>query len=87
MRLWKGMGTGLRFGFLYLLALLLLSMVGHTNQVEKARLAETKAKLAQLKAREEALLKEGWETLKPHRVLTWAEGKGFVPMSQGRWGR
>ena len=34
------LGTTLRFGLLYLLALLLVFAVGHRNQVEKAHLAK-----------------------------------------------
>jgi cell division protein FtsL len=72
-------------GFLYLLALLLLSALGHRNQMEKARLARLEAQLEALSQREEALLKEAWAAAKPHRVLDWAKEQGFVPMSQGRW--
>jgi hypothetical protein len=79
------MRTALRMGFLYLLALLLLFALGHRNQMEKARLARLEAQLEALSQREEALLKEGWEAAKPHRVLGWAKERGFVPMSQGRW--
>ena len=80
------LGTTLRFGLLYLLALLLVFAVGHRNQMEKAHLAKMAEELARLKAREEALLKERWQANEPHRVLSWAKEKGFVPMSQGRWG-
>ncbi len=79
------LGTTLRFGLLYLLALLFVFAVGHRNQMEKAHLAEIKAELARLKAREETLLKERWQATEPHRVLSWAKEKGFVPMSRGRW--
>jgi len=79
------MRTALRMGFLYLLALLLLFALGHRNQMEKARLARLEAQLEALSQREEALLKEGREAAKPHRVLDWAKEQGFVPMSQGRW--
>ncbi|ALJ91066.1 hypothetical protein [Thermus aquaticus] len=79
------MRTALRMGFLYLLALLLLFALGHRNQMEKARMARLEVQLEALSQREEALLKEGWEAAKPHRVLDWAKERGFVPMSQGRW--
>ena len=79
------MRTALRMGLLYLLALLLLFALGHRNQMEKARLARLEAQLEALSQREEALLKEGREAAKPHRVLDWAKEQGFVPMSQGRW--
>lgn len=81
------LGTTLRFGLLYLLALLLVLGLGHRNQMEKAHLAQMKEELARLKAREETLLKERWQATEPHRVLSWAREKGFVPMSQGRWAR
>uniref|UniRef100_A0A831U454 Uncharacterized protein n=1 Tax=Thermus islandicus TaxID=540988 RepID=A0A831U454_9DEIN len=81
------MRTALRFGALYLLALLLLLGLGHRNQVEKAHLARMKARLEALGLREEALLKEGWRASRPERVLEWAEKEGFVPMSRGRWAR
>lgn len=81
------LGPTLRFGLLYLLALLLVLALGHRNQMEKAHLAQMKEELARLKAREEALLKERWQATEPHRVLSWAREKGFVPMSQGRWER
>ncbi|WP_243089837.1 hypothetical protein [Thermus neutrinimicus] len=77
--------AALRFGLLYLLALLLVFAVGHRNQMEKAHQAEMGEELARLKAQEEALLKEGWQATQPHRVLSWAKEQGFVPMSQGRW--
>lgn len=74
-----------RFGLLYLLALLLLFAAGHRNQMEKAQLKALEERLAQLERQEEALLQEGWRRSEPHRVLEWAKGQGFVPMSQGRW--
>lgn len=74
-----------RFGLLYLLALLLLFALGHRNQVERAHLGEMEKRLRDLKAQEEALLKEGWALGQPLRVLEWAEKEGFVPMSEGRW--
>jgi cell division protein FtsL len=77
--------SALRFGLLYLLALLLLFAFGHRNQVERAHLAEMEAQLKKLKAEEEALLKEAWRLGRPLRVLEWAEEEGFVPMSEGRW--
>jgi len=79
--------SALRFGLLYLLALLLLFAAGHRNQLEKARLARMEERIDRLKAEEEALLKETWRLSQPHRVLEWAEKEGFVPMSRGRWER
>ena len=79
------MRTALRMGLLYLLALLLLFALGHRNQVERTRLERMKAHLEALALKEEALLKEGWEAARPLRVLEWAEKRGLVPMSQGRW--
>ncbi|TBH21582.1 hypothetical protein [Thermus thermamylovorans] len=81
------MRTVWRFGLLYLLALLLVFALGHGNQMERARLQALKERLAALEAQEEALLREGWEATRPHRVLEWAEREGFVPMSRGRWVR
>ncbi|WP_117236822.1 hypothetical protein [Thermus sediminis] len=79
------MRAALRFGLLYLLALLLLLALGHRNQGERAQLAQLEARLEALTLREEALLKEGWQAARPHRVLDWAERQGFVPLSRGRW--
>lgn len=80
-------GTTLRFGLLYLLALLLVFALGHRNQLEKAHLSEMEKEIARLSAKEETLLKEGWQATQPHRVLSWAKKEGFVPMSEGRWVR
>ncbi|WP_337845421.1 hypothetical protein [Thermus sp.] len=80
------MRTALRFGFLYLLALLLLFALGHRNQAEQARLERLEARIQALKAEEARLLRARW-SVTPHRVLDWAEAHGLVPMSQGRWGR
>jgi cell division protein FtsL len=77
--------TAVRFGLLYLLALLLLFALGHRNQMEKAALARMEARLAELQKEEEALLQEAWRASRPLRVLEWAKKEGFVPMSQGRW--
>ncbi|WP_038057082.1 hypothetical protein [Thermus amyloliquefaciens] len=79
--------TALRFGLLYLLALLLVFTLGHRNQLEKAHLAWMEAEIARLRLQEEALLKERWRATLPHRVLSWAKRVGFVPMSEGRWVR
>ncbi|GAA6756010.1 hypothetical protein QT17_04340 [Thermus sp. 2.9] len=79
------MRAAVRFGLLYLLSLLLLFALGHRNQVEKAALARMEARLAELKAEEEALLRETWRASRPLRVLEWAEKEGFIPMSKGRW--
>ncbi|SDF03014.1 hypothetical protein SAMN04488243_12118 [Thermus arciformis] len=81
------MKSALRFGLLYLLALLLLLAFGHRNQLERARLAQMEARLERLRAEENALLKETWRLSQPHRVLEWAEREGFIPLSQGRWAR
>ncbi|WP_243032025.1 hypothetical protein [Thermus altitudinis] len=79
--------TALRFGLLYLLALLLVFALGHRNQLEKAHLAKMEEELAKLGIQEEALLKERWQATQPHRVLSWAKKEGFLPMSEGRWVR
>ncbi|MFN4070568.1 MAG: hypothetical protein ACK4HT_03260 [Thermus caldifontis] len=79
--------TALRFGLLYLLALLLVFALGHRNQLEKAHLAKMEKEMAELVSQEEALLKERWQANQPHRVLSWAKKEGFLPMSEGRWVR
>ncbi|AFV76165.1 hypothetical protein YIM1640_02210 [Thermus oshimai] len=80
------MRTAVRFGLLYLLALLLLFAFGHRNQMERARLERLERRIEALKAEEARLLKARW-SLTPHRILDWAERNGLVPMSEGRWGR
>ncbi|GAA5334774.1 MULTISPECIES: hypothetical protein [Thermus] len=79
------MRAAVRFGLLYLLALLLLFALGHHNQATQKELAKMQKRLAELQAEEEALLQEAWRASRPLRVLEWAKKEGFIPMSQGRW--
>ncbi len=74
-----------RLGLAYLGLLLLLFALGHQNQVERQAIRGLEARLQALKLEEETLLKARWERAKPLSLLEWAEQKGFIPMSQGRW--
>ncbi len=76
-----------RWGLLYVLALLLLAGLGHRNQMEAHTLRAMERELAQLKAEEVRLLKTALLSARPLEVLRWAERQGFIPMSEGRWAR
>jgi len=76
-----------RWGLLYALGLLLLAGLGHRNQMEARSLRAMKGELERLKAEEVRLLKAALLSARPLEVLRWAQKRGFVPMSEGRWGR
>lgn len=81
------MHTFWRWGLLYALSLLLLAILGHRNQMEARSIRAMEEELKKLKAEEVRLLKTALLSARPLEVLRFAEKRGLVPMSEGRWGR
>lgn len=81
------MRTLWRWGLLYVLSLLLLAGLGHRNQMEDRSIRAMEEELKRLRAEEVRLLKTALLSARPLEVLRWAEKRGLVPMSEGRWGR
>jgi hypothetical protein len=77
--------VALRWGYLYLILLLLVSGVGLVAQKERAQLADYRSRFAQLERERADLLRDYEARLSNRAVARWAEAHGMVPMSEGRW--
>jgi len=75
----------LRWGYLYLVMLLLVSGVGLVAQRERAQLADYRARFTQIEREHAELLRDYQARLSNRAVARWAESQGMVPMSEGRW--
>jgi len=79
------MSTVLRWGTVYLLLLTGLTALGHYNQQLSSKLAALQASEADLRQRETRLLLQRYQLTAPLALRAWAEAKGYIPMSLGRW--
>ncbi len=79
--------VALRWGYLYLLLLLLVSGIGLVAQNERGQLREDRARFAQLEGERAELLQAYEVRLSDRAVARWAEAQGMVPMSEGRWAK
>ncbi|HGY08807.1 MAG TPA: hypothetical protein ENK37_01960 [Oceanithermus profundus] len=77
--------VALRWGYLYLLLLLLVSGVGLVAQRERGELHDYRARFTQLERERAELLRAYEARLSNRAVARWAEAQGMVPMSEGRW--
>ena len=75
----------MRWGYLYLIMLLLVSGIGLVAQKERAQLADYRARFSQLERERAELLRDYEARLSNRAVARWAESQGMVPMSEGRW--
>ncbi|WP_457633387.1 hypothetical protein [Oceanithermus desulfurans] len=74
-----------RWGYLYLVVLLLVSGLGLMAQKERMQLQDYRSRYAQLERDRAALLRDYQARLSNRAVARWAESQGMVPMSEGRW--
>ncbi len=77
--------VAMRWGYLYLIMLLLVSGIGLVAQKERAQLADYRARFSQLERERSMLLRDYEARLSNRAVARWAESQGMVPMSEGRW--
>ncbi|GEM90535.1 hypothetical protein [Oceanithermus desulfurans] len=77
--------VALRWGYLYLVVLLLVSGLGLMAQKERMQLQDYRNRYAQLERDRAALLRDYQARLSNRAVARWAESQGMVPMSEGRW--
>lgn len=77
--------VAMRWGYLYLIMLLLVSGIGLVAQKERAQLADYRARFSQLERERAELLRDYEARLSNRAVARWAESQGMVPMSEGRW--
>ncbi|ADR36723.1 MULTISPECIES: hypothetical protein [Oceanithermus] len=77
--------VALRWGYLYLVVLLLVSGLGLMAQKERMQLQDYRNRYAQLERDRAALLRDYEARLSNRAVARWAESQGMVPMSEGRW--
>ncbi len=77
--------VALRWGYLYLVVLLLVSGLGLMAQKERMQLQDYRNRYAQLERDQAALLRDYEARLSNRAVARWAESQGMVPMSEGRW--
>ncbi|WP_457637000.1 hypothetical protein [Oceanithermus sp.] len=77
--------TAIRWGYIYLMTLLVLAGIGLITQKQQAELRSYQAKFQELEQEQRELLVEYEARLSSRAVALWAESHGMVPMSQGRW--
>ncbi len=77
--------VALRWGYVYLVMLLLVSAIGLVAQNRRARVADYRIRFTQLERERSGLLDEYEARLSNRAVARWAESRGMVPMSKGRW--
>jgi len=77
--------VALRWGYLYLLMLLVVAGLGWTAQRERAQVRAYHERYTQLEQERAALLREYEARLSNRAVALWAEAHGMIPMSEGRW--
>jgi len=77
--------TAIRWGYIYLMTLLILSGIGLVTQKQRAELRNYQTHFQQLEQERRELLIEYEARLSNRAVARWAESHGMVPMSKGRW--
>jgi len=77
----------LRWGYLLAGLLLVLALLGAKSQMTRKQRAALLAENAALRARIAELEAELTDRQNPKRVMEWARGAGFVPITEGRWAR
>ena len=77
--------TAIRWGYIYLLTLLVLAGIGLVSQRQAAELRSYQARYQDLERERVELLVDYEARLSDRAVARWAESHGMVPMSEGRW--
>ncbi len=77
--------TAIRWGYIYLMALLVLAGFGLVSQKQAAELRGYQARYQNLERERVELLVDYEARLSDRAVARWAESHGMVPMSEGRW--
>ena len=77
--------TAIRWGYIYLMALLILSGIGLATQKQRAELRNYRERFHQLEQEKRDLLVEYEARLSNRAIARWAKSHGMVPMSEGRW--
>jgi len=77
--------TAIRWGYIYLMTLLVLAGIGLVTQKQRAELRSYQANFQKLEQERRELLVEYEARLSNRAVARWAESHGMVPMSEGRW--
>jgi len=77
--------TAIRWGYIYLMTLLVLSGIGLITQKQKAELFAYQKHFQTLEQERRELMVEYEARLSNRAVARWAESHGMVPMSEGRW--
>ncbi len=77
--------TAIRWGYIYLMALLVLAGFGLVSQKQAAELRGYQTRYQNLERERVELLVDYEARLSDRAVARWAESHGMVPMSEGRW--
>ena len=77
--------TAFRWGYIYLMSLLVLAGIGLVAQKQRAELQSYRAHFQELEQERRELLIEYEARLSNRAIARWAESHGMVPMSEGRW--
>ncbi len=77
--------TAIRWGYIYLMTLLVLGGIGLVTQKQRAELRSYQEHFQQLEQERRELMVEYEARLSNRAVARWAESHGMVPMSEGRW--
>ena len=77
--------TAIRWGYIYLLTLLVLAGIGLVSQRQAAELRSYQARYQDLERERVELLVDYEARLSDRAVARWAESHGMVLMSEGRW--
>jgi len=77
--------TAIRWGYIYLMTLLVLSGIGLVTQKQRLEIEKYQERYLQLEQERRELMVEYEARLSNRAVARWAESHGMVPMSEGRW--
>jgi len=77
--------TAIRWGYIYLMALLILAGIGLISQKQAAELRAYQEQYQSLEKQKVELMVQYEARLSNRAVARWAESHGMVPMSEGRW--
>ncbi|RDI96547.1 hypothetical protein DV704_01645 [Meiothermus sp. QL-1] len=79
------MKSAFRWATVYIVLLVGLTALGHYNQRQAAHLQALLSQEAELEQKELRLTQEHYRLTAPLALLEWAEARGYLPMSLGRW--
>ncbi len=77
--------VAVRWGYVYLMMLIIVVGIGFVAQKERRQLSAYKEQYEQLEQERVRLSIDYQKRLSDRAVARWAEDHGMIPLSKGRW--